>query len=338
MQYLCLKQYIMGKKIVGIAMGGFSSERKISIRSGNQVYESLDKEKWEIYKVEVNSKNWFVEYDDKKLLIDKSKFSFFKKNKELFFDVIFNAIHGSPGEDGKLAAILESLDIPFTSCNSNSAELTFNKKRCIDFAKENNVLTAKSILLNKNNEVNIEKLIKEIGLPCFVKPNSSGSSFGVSRIKFKENLNNGIKSAFKEDDEIIVESELKGVEVSIGIYRNQNEIIPLPITEIVSEKDFFDYEAKYQGKAKEITPANISEEIKKTINKISKDLYQKLNLKGIIRIDFIIVNDKPHLLEINTVPGLTEESIIPKQISAANISTKELFESMLLLALNEKKR
>ena len=338
MQYLCLKQFAMPKKVIGIAMGGFSSEKKISVKSGNQVYETLDKEKWKVYKIEVTSENWFVLDGDEKLPIVKNKFSFFKKNKELFFDVIFNAIHGSPGEDGKLAKILESLNVPFTSSNSKSAELTFNKKKCVDFAKENNVLTAKSILLNKNDSINIEKLIEEINIPCFVKPNSSGSSFGINKVKIKENLYNGIKSAFLEDSEIIIESELKGMEVSVGVYQKKDKIVTLPITEIVSEKDFFDYEAKYQGKAKEITPANISEKLKKTINEISKDLYRKLNLKGIIRNDFIIVNDKPHLLEINTVPGLTKESIIPKQLFAANISLKELFESMLLLALNEKKR
>ena len=181
-------------------------------------------------------------------------------------------------------------------------------------------------------------MIKTIGIPCFVKPNSSGSSFGVSKITEKDKLNDAIRLAFKEDKEIIVESELKGEEVSVGLYKNEDEIITLPITEIVSEKDFFDYEAKYQGKAEEITPANILEETKKIINKISIDLYQKLNLIGVVRIDFIIVNDKPHLLEINTVPGLTKESIIPKQLNAANISNKDLFESMLLLALNENKK
>ena len=328
----------MSKKIVGIAMGGFSSEKKISIRSGNEVYNNLDKDKWEIYKIEISSNDWFVIYDNKKSLIDKSNFSFYKENKELHFDVVFNAIHGSPGEDGKLAKILESLNIPFTSCNSESAVITFNKKKCVDYAKKNNVLTAKSILIKKNQKIDTEKLIKTIGIPCFVKPNSSGSSFGVSKITEKDKLNDAIRLAFKEDKEIIVESELKGEEVSVGLYKNEDEIITLPITEIVSEKDFFDYEAKYQGKAEEITPANILEETKKIINKISIDLYQKLNLIGVVRIDFIIVNDKPHLLEINTVPGLTKESIIPKQLNAANISNKDLFESMLLLALNENKK
>ena len=329
----------MRKKIVGIAMGGFSSERKISIKSGTKVYKTLDKEKWNPYRIDINSKNWFVIDDtNNKYPIIKEKFSFVKGNRELFFDVIFNAIHGSPGEDGKLARILESLKIPFTSCDSKSAKLTFNKKKCVDFAKENNISTAQSVLLKKTDPINIDKLIHEIGLPCFVKPNSSGSSFGINKINVKENLNAGIESAFKEDNQIIIESELKGTEVSIGVYKNQSQIITLPITEIVSEKDFFDYEAKYKGKAQEITPANISESLKKIIREISKNLYEKLNLKGVIRNDFIIVENKPHLLEINTVPGLTEGSIIPKQVLAANISLKELFESMLLVALKENKK
>ncbi len=329
----------MSKKIVGIAMGGFSSERKISIKSGLKVYKTLDKEKQNLYRIDINSKKWFaIDDKDNKYPIIQDKFSFIKGDKELFFDVVFNAIHGSPGEDGKLAKVLESLKIPFTSCNSKSAELTFNKKNCVDFVKKSNVLTAQSVLLRKTDPINIDQLIDEVGLPCFVKPNSSGSSFGINKINVKEKLNDGIKSAFREDNEIIVESELKGIEVSIGLYKNQNQIIVLPITEIISEKDFFDYEAKYNRKAREITPANISESLKKTINEISKNLYKKLNLKGVIRNDFIIVENKPHLLEINTVPGLTEESIIPKQLLAANISLKELFESMLLVALNENKK
>ena len=220
-------------------------------------------------------------------------------------------------------------NIPHTSCDLYSAALTYDKRGCLSNVKKFKIPTAKSVHLNQGEPINLNQIISKVGLPCFVKANRAGSSFGVYKIFNKKDLIKGIKKAYDEDSQLIIESELKGREVSVGVYKKNNKVICLPITEIISENEFFDYEAKYMGKAKEITPAEIPVDWKVKVNKIAKSLYENLNLKGVCRSEFIFVENKPHLLEINTVPGLTEESIIPKQCKAAGIKLGVFFEDLL---------
>tara|TARA_B110000444_G_scaffold261340_1_gene312758 strand:+ start:5636 stop:6631 length:996 start_codon:yes stop_codon:yes gene_type:complete len=318
------------KSIIGIACGGYGSERNISLKSGELVLKTLKKAGWNVFLLIIDFKDWYLKISEtEKLSISRKNLSYKLNEVEYNFDVIFNALHGSPGEDGQLAAILDAKKIPHTSCNYTSAALTYNKRDCLSEVKKYNIPTAKSFHLNEGDHFKEENIIEKVGLPCFVKASRAGSSFGIYRITNIDDLKAGITNAFKEDSQIIIESELKGKEVSVGVYKKKNDIICLPITEIISENDFFDYEAKYQGKAQEITPANISDEMLKKVYEMAVLLYNKLNLKGICRSEFIFIGNTPHLLEINTVPGLTSESIIPKQCKAAGIMLHELFEDLL---------
>ena len=322
------------KSVIGVACGGYGSEREISLKSGSVVLENLKKSGWNVFLLVINIEKWFIKISEtEKIAFSKNNFNFNFKGVKYEFDVIFNALHGSPGEDGQLASKLSFKKVPHTSCDSYPAALTYNKRDFLSVVEKYNIPTAKSIYLNKGELFKEKEIIDQLGLPCFVKANRGGSSFGVYRITNKNDLNSGIKNAFNHDSQIIIESELKGREVSVGVYRNKNGIICLPITEIIPENEFFDYEAKYLGKAQEITPAKISDEWKKEVSKIAIYLYDKLELKGICRSEFIFVNNTPYLLEINTVPGLTKESIIPKQCKASGIELHELFEDLLIQAM-----
>ena len=318
------------KTIIGVACGGFGSEREISLKSGAVVFESLKMSGWNVFLLIVNSKNWHVKVSkNKEINLSMIDFSFNYNNTRYKIDVIFNTIHGPPGENGILASKLKSKNIPHTSCDEFSAQLTYNKRECISSVKKYKIPSAKSVHLDEGKPFDEIRIIEKIGLPCFVKANKAGSSFGVYKITNKNKLRWGIKNAFLEDNEILIESELKGREVSVGVYKANNKIICLPITEIISENDFFDYEAKYLGKAKEITPAEIPHNWKINVTEMAIKLYKNLNLKGVCRSDFIFVNNIPHLIEINTVPGLTKESIIPKQCEAAGIKLNKFFEDLL---------
>ena len=264
--------------------------------------------------------------------IDKNDFSVTVNGEKIKFDVVFNAIHGTPGEDGLMQAYLELLNIPQTSCDYYQAALTFNKRDMLSVLKPYGIKTATSFYLNLGDEINVESILNKVGLPCFVKPNKSGSSFGISKVKTTEEFLPAIENAYKEDDEIIIESFLDGTEVSVGVINYKGKVTVLPITEIVSENDFFDYEAKYLGKSQEITPARISDEMKDKIEIVAKRAYEILKMKGFSRSEFIIVNNEPFMLEMNTVPGLTDGSILPQQAKEAGISLPELFENAIELA------
>lgn len=320
-------------KNVAIIMGGYSSEYKISLTSGSVVCENLNKEKYNIYPVHIFKEKWVCILNDAEFLIDKNDFSVTINNEKVTFDVVFNAIHGTPGEDGLMQAYLELLNIPQTSCDYYQAALTFNKRDLLSVLKPYGIKTATSHYLNFGDEINVAEILKVVGLPCFVKPNKSGSSFGISKVKTVEEFLPAIEIAYKEDNEIIIESFLDGTEVSVGVINYNGETKVLPITEIVSENDFFDYEAKYLGKSKEITPARISEELKQKVEVIAKKAYEVLKMKGFSRSEFIIVNNEPHMLEMNTVPGLTNESILPQQANEAGISLPQLFENAIEQAL-----
>lgn len=314
------------KKNVAIAMGGYSSEYRISINSGNVVYKNLDRSKYNPYRVHILQKEWFViGENDTPYPINRSNFTVTIGGELITFDCVFNTIHGTPGENGLLQAYLELLGIPQTSCGFYQSALTFNKRDLISVLRPYGVKTAVNYFLDKGDEVEPDQIVEKVGLPCFVKANKAGSSFGVSKVKHKEDLIRATKFAFKEDDEVLIESFLDGTEVSVGVIMHNGEVTALPVTEIVPENEFFDYEAKYLGKSQEITPARISEEQTKQVQDIAKLIYTKLKMKGFSRSEFIFHNDEPHFIEINTNPGLSEASILPQQAEAAGISLQELF-------------
>ncbi len=312
-------------KNIAIIMGGYSSEFEISLKSGNVVYESLDHNIYKIYKVLIKPEGWFGIIDNQEIGIDKNDFSLDANGNKIKFDVVFNAVHGTPGEDGLLQAYFELLSIPQTSCDYYQAALTFNKRDLLSVLKPYGIKSANSYYLNKGEKIDTDGIVAAVGLPCFVKPNRSGSSFGISKVKHAEELPIAIEVAYKEDNEILIESFLDGTEVSVGVIQYQDEIKVLPLTEIVSDNEFFDYEAKYLGKSQEITPARISDALSLKVGNIAKKAYEILKMKGFSRSEFIIVNDEPFMLEMNTVPGMTAESLIPQQAAAAGISLQELF-------------
>ena len=298
------------------------------------VFNNLDKSKYRAYRIHILKEGWFYCDESENLSpVDKNDFSIQVSGKKVVFDAVFNAIHGTPGEDGLMQAYFELLGIPQNSCNYYQAALTFNKRDLLSVLKPYGIKTATSYYLNQGDEINTGEIVKTVGLPCFVKPNKSGSSFGISKVKTQDEMEEAIKVAYKEDDEIIIESFLDGTEVSVGVIKYNDEVMVLPVTEIVSENDFFDYEAKYLGKSQEITPARISDQMTLKVQKISKRIYEILKMQGFSRSEFIIVNEEPHLLEVNTVPGLTTESLLPQQAEKAGISLKDLFSNSIEMAL-----
>jgi len=323
-------------KKVAIIMGGYSSEYQISLKSGNVVYQFLDQNLYKGYRIHILKDKWvYVDEQDNEFPIDRNDFSVTVNGEKITFDVVFNAIHGTPGEDGLMQAYFELLGIPQSSCDYYQAALTFNKRDLLSVLKPYGIKTATSYYLNQGDAIDEEAILKTVGLPCFVKPNKSGSSFGISKVKTKDELAYAIVNAYKEDNEIIIESFLDGTEVSVGVINYKGNITVLPITEIVSENDFFDYEAKYLGKSQEITPARISPEMTAKVSAVAKKAYEVLKMSGFSRSEFIIVNDEPHMLEMNTIPGLTTESLIPQQAKEAGISLTDLFTNALELALNK---
>ncbi|WP_242130506.1 D-alanine--D-alanine ligase [Aestuariivivens marinum] len=321
-------------KNIAIIMGGYSSEHQISLKSGNVVFETLDSSKYTAYRIHIFKDKWvYVDENNAEFPIDKNDFSVTINHNKITFDCVFNAIHGTPGEDGYMQSYFHLLNIPQTSCNMYQASLTFNKRDCLSVLKPYGIKTAESFYLNLGDAVNENDIINKVGLPCFVKANKAGSSFGVTKVHHQSELQNAIEVAFREDNEIIIESFLDGTEVSVGVIKYKGKTKVLPITEIVSENDFFDYEAKYLGKSQEITPARLTKEQEDKVNTVAKKVYDILKLKGFSRSEYIFKDGEPHLLEVNTVPGLTKESILPQQAAAAGISLPELFDNAIVEAL-----
>ena len=319
---------------IAIIMGGYSSEYEISLQSGQVVYETLDKSKFAAFRIHIFKEKWvYVNDNNVEFPIDKNDFSLVNNGTKVSFDCVFNAIHGSPGEDGYMQAYFELLGIPHTSCNMYQAALTFNKRDCLSTLKPYGIPTATSYYLNLGDPINEDAIVETVGLPCFVKANKAGSSFGVSKVYKKDEIKGALEVAFKEDDEVIIESYLDGTEVSVGVITYNNQIKVLPITEIVSENDFFDYKAKYLGQSQEITPARISKEDAHKVRELAKKVYRILRLTGFSRSEYIFKDGVPHLLEVNTVPGLTEASILPQQAAEAGISMSDLFENAIKEAL-----
>ncbi|HAI45002.1 MAG TPA: D-alanine--D-alanine ligase [Maribacter sp.] len=323
------------KKNIAIIMGGYSSEYKISLKSGNVVYNYLDKEKFNLYRIHIFKDKWVhVDDNEKETPIDRNNFSIPLNGTSITFDCIFNAIHGSPGEDGLMQAYFELLGLKHTSCDFYQAALTCNKRDLLSVLKPYGIKAAPSYYLNLGDDINENEIIEKVKLPCFVKANKSGSSYGITKVYEAKDLKSAIETAYKEDDEIIIEGFLEGTEVSVGVLKLKGETTVFPLTEIVSENDFFDYEAKYEGKSQEITPARINDTQLKNVTQASKKIYDVLKMTGFSRSEFIFIGDEPYLLEMNTTPGLTTESILPQQAKEAGIDLGMLFEHAITEALS----
>ncbi|CAM1348511.1 D-alanine--D-alanine ligase [Tenacibaculum crassostreae] len=322
------------KKNIAIIMGGYSSEVAISLKSGNVVYKHLNKEKYNPYRVHILKEKWvLIDDNENENPINKHDFSAEINGNHITFDAVFNAIHGTPGENGVILAYFDLIGLKHTSAPFYQMALTFNKRDTLSVVKQYGIPAATSVYLNKGDEINTTSIIEKVGLPCFVKPNGAGSSFGISKVYTKEELSPAIEKAYKEDNEILIESFLDGTEVSVGVIQYEGETKVLPLTEIVSDNDFFDYKAKYEGESQEITPARLTTSQEKSVNEIAKRVYEILNMSGFSRSEYILVNDVPHFLEMNTVPGLTEASILPQQANHAGISLTDLFGNAIEMAL-----
>ena len=313
-------------KTIAIAAGGDSSEFEISVKSAEEVSKILSSS-YVVYIIVIRGTNWYWE-DSKGRYhnIDKNDFSLTADDRRIKFDGVFIAIHGTPGENGLLQGYFDMMGMPYTSCDAFSSALTFNKQACKLFLKEYGIIMADALLIRKGDKIDLAELNNQIGMPCFVKPNDSGSSFGVTKVKQTEGLLPAIATAFKESNSVLVEKFVDGREVACGVIKTKGKTILLPLIEIISKNEFFDYEAKYsQGRSDEISPADIPPAITKKIQEISKYIYEILGCKGIVRVDFIIADEKPFFIEINTVPGMTKESLVPKEAAAAGISLEELY-------------
>ena len=317
-------------KNIAILTGGDSAEYDISILSANTVLQHLNPELFKGYIIHLKNDKFNVLIKEIKIDVDKSNFTFEVENKRISFDAIFMALHGSPAENGLIQPYFDNLNIPYTSSNAKVSALTFNKYECNKKLKELGFNCATSFLYKKGNHIVEQEIIDRVKLPCFVKPNGAGSSFGISKVKKKEDLKKAINSALQHDNKVLIEQFIDGIEISCGVYTNQKNIQALAITEIVTENEFFDYQAKYEGKSQEITPARISKKLTIEVQKLTTDIYKAMELSGICRIDYIIMNEKPYIIEINTIPGFTEESIIPQQVKSANLKLSVIFENCLV--------
>lgn len=319
------------KKKIAVIYGGYSSEYKISEKSGRVIYEHIDRDLYEPYLVEVSEKSWHVNLKGGGVApIDKNKFTFLLDETVCSFDVAFITIHGTPGEDGKLQSYFDMIGLDYINSGAFGSSLSFNKWACNSFLRAFGIATAKAILLRKGSSPNPIEIADEIGFPCFIKPNGAGSSFGISKVNTLMDMPNAIAKAFEEDDEVVVESFVKGREITCGLYNNGTEIVPLPPTEIVTDNEFFDYGAKYNGESNEITPADIDAELTTLIQNTSKSIYRRLGLKGLARIDFMVTEEgTPYLIEVNTTPGMSEESIVPQQIKASGADLKTVLSQLV---------
>jgi len=321
---------------VAVVMGGYSEESVISLRSGQLILNNLDKNKYQTFEIHILKEEWYCLLAGVKYPINKADFTFTKDNQTIKFDVAVNTVHGTPGEDGHLQAYWELIDLPYSGCNYYQSSLTFNKRDTLSVLSKFNIPKANSIYITKGDVIDGNKIVAELGLPFFVKPNQSGSSLGISMVNSLKDLPKALDFAFTEDNDILIESYLKGTEVSVGVLNFKGKTTVLGITEIVSQNAFFDYEAKYLGKSSEITPARISTELETLVIETAKKVYESLGMKGFSRTDFIIMNGIPHFIEINTNPGLSTQSIFPQQATYANISFSDLLDNEITLALQKK--
>lgn len=323
------------KKNVAIIWGGYSSEKEVSKKSAQGISSFIDKEKYNVYSVKIDHESWEVEKNGQIYPIDKNDFSFISNGRSTKFDFAYITIHGTPGEDGTLQGYFDMLQIPYSNCGVLASALTFNKFTCNNYLKCFGIKVADSIVLRKGDAFNEEQIINHLDLPVFVKPNMGGSSFATTKVKQKENLTNAINDAYGEAAEVIIESFISGTEVTCGCIKTDKGFTVLPLTEVVTKNEFFDYNAKYNGEVEEITPARISKELTEKIQLLTSQIYDYINAKGIIRVDYIISDSTPILLEVNTTPGMTSTSFIPQQIKAANLDIKEVLTNIIEFEYNK---
>jgi len=315
---------------VAIVAGGDSGEYAISIGSGKQVEQYIDRDKFAPYLIVIRGPNWYYPLGLKRFPVDKNDFSLQIGRKKIRFDVVFNAIHGTPGENGKLQGYLDMLHIPYTSSDVVTSSLTFHKNFCKQVVTSYGIDSPGSIHLYKNQLKGSLSIFDKLGLPVFVKPNNGGSSVGMSKVNLKKELKPALELAFREDDEVLVETFIKGRELTCGVLRTKGKVVALPVTEIITHKEYFDYEAKYKkGMADEVVPAEIPDSVSAKCREISAFLYERLNCKGIVRFDYILTGKKFYFLEVNTVPGLSAASIVPKMARARGWSFTELITKLI---------
>jgi D-alanine-D-alanine ligase len=321
------------KKKIALVTGGFSGEAVISYRSANTIYNHLDKDRFEVYKIDINPEGWFYEDSSgNRTEVNKNNFTIISEGKTISFDAVFIGMHGTPGEDGKLQGYFDILGLPYTSCDSATSAITFNKRYTTAVAGTSGINVARSVLFIKGQFVNPDEVIQKLQFPVFVKPNNGGSSIGMSKVnKPSEELGVAIEKAFKEDNQVLVEEMIQGREFTVGVFRTKGEIVVLPITEVVAHKEFFDFEAKYQGKSSETTPAELPEPWKAKLEEAARKIYQVFNCRGVVRIDFIYnaEDDKPFMLEINTIPGQSDASVVPQQVRAKGWDLQDFYTKLL---------
>ncbi|MDR1091386.1 MAG: D-alanine--D-alanine ligase [Prevotella sp.] len=319
------------KRNIAVVWGGYTSEVVISAKSMAGIYSFLDKEKYTIYKVKVVKEGWTVDIDGNIYPVDKNDFSFRYPDtgEKTAFDFAYITIHGTPGEDGRMQGYLDMLSIPYSTCGMMASSLTMNKFVCNNYLKNFGIKVAQSVYLSKETKYNIVDIANKLGFPMFVKPNTGGSSFATTKVKTIGQLQEAIDTAFAETSDVIIESFISGREVTCGCYKVKDKEVVFPLTEVVTTNEFFDYYAKYEGQVEEITPARISEDMTERIQKLTRTIYDLVGAKGIIRADFIISEDTPYLLEVNTTPGMTQTSFIPQQVAAAGLNITEVLTEII---------
>jgi len=319
-------------KNIAVVYGGNSSEYGVSVLSGKNIYQSIDTNLFNPWLVELKGTEWKVMNDGLKIAdVDRNDFSFIVNGKKVIFDYAYIIIHGTPGENGILQGYFELLNVPYSSCDLHSSSLTFNKYFCSNYLRNFEISIARSLRVKKGDNINPEAVIKEIGLPVFVKPDAGGSSFGISKVKKEEELIPSIENAFKESDQVLIEEFIEGREFTCGLVKLKNKEIIFPITEVIPKKEFFDYEAKYtKGMTDEITPARLPKDLKESCGRLSSKIYDLCNCSGIVRIDYILRGNRFYFLEVNTTPGMTETSFIPQQIDAMGKSLKEILTMVIM--------
>jgi D-alanine-D-alanine ligase len=316
------------KKNIALVTGGFSGEAVISYKTAVTIDTHLDRKQYNVFKIDINPKGWFYELTDgRKVEIDKNDFSLQIDATKVNFDAVFIAIHGTPGEDGKLQGYFDTLKIPYTSCDAATSAITFNKRYTVAVAAMAGIAVAHSVHLFKDTGIRASEVAAQVKFPVFVKPNNGGSSIGMSKVQEASQLEAAIEKAFKEDNQVLVEEMINGREFTVGVFKIKDDIIVLPITEVSTHKEFFDFEAKYEGASKEVTPAQIDEHAAGKIREAAKKIYNLFNCRGVVRIDFIYneENGRPYMLEINTIPGQSEASIVPQQVKAMGWSLNEFY-------------
>ncbi|MDD3200706.1 MAG: D-alanine--D-alanine ligase [Bacteroidales bacterium] len=322
------------KKKVALIYGGDSSEVEISIMSGKHVAANLDRSKFEVYEILLRGADWSLCAPDSEKAVpvaqvDKTDFSVTFDGRKVKFDVAFIMIHGTPGENGLLQGYLEMMGIPFTTCSSYVSTLTFDKYACKAFLRDTGIKMAREAYLRKGDYYDVNDIVARLGLPLFVKPSDGGSSFGITKVKKREDLSVAIKEAFKEGETVLVEEFIPGREMTEGVFSSKGEIVTLPVTEIISHNEFFDYEAKYLGKSDEVCPADISGQVAMEIEELTHRIYHHFGCKGLVRMDYILNGEDVYFLEINTVPGMTKMSLVPQQVRVAGMDMQQFFTTLL---------